>query len=92
VLMRFCGHSLSFFAVFSTMDLGELVLSLRWFGSPYSLSLAIAIAFRYIPSLSSAYKNASDAHKLRNGSREHGEGEQASEARCRSSLPSSYRP
>jgi len=68
ILIRFTGISLSFFAVFRSIELDDLVLALRWFGVPYSLCLAVIIAFRYIPSLGVTYRNVIDAHRLREGS------------------------
>ncbi len=67
MLVRFLGITLAFVAVFRSIELDHLVLGLRWFGLPYSMCLIVVIAFRYIPSLGTAWKNVLDAHKLRAG-------------------------
>lgn len=82
-LIRFLGITLAFVAVFRSIDLDELVLSLRWFGLPYSICLVVVIAFRYIPSLSTTWRDVVDAHKLRSG---------ASASRGRGRLVERYLP
>jgi energy-coupling factor transport system permease protein len=67
LFMRFTGITLTCFAVFRTLDLNDFVLSLRWFGLPFSLCLVLIITLRYIPSLGETWRNVRDAHKLRNG-------------------------
>ena len=67
MLLRFAGISLAFFAVFRSIELNELMLGLRWFGLPFSLSLLVIIAFRSIPSLGLTYRSVQDAHRLRAG-------------------------
>ncbi len=67
MLLRFSGISLAFFAVFRSIELNELMLGLRWFGLPFSLSLLVIIAFRSIPSLGQTYRSVQDAHRLRAG-------------------------
>ena len=66
-LVRFLGITLAFVVVFRSIELDHLVLSLRWFGLPYSLCLVVVIAFRYIPTLGATWRNVLDAHKLRAG-------------------------
>jgi energy-coupling factor transport system permease protein len=65
--MRFTGITLACFAVFRTLDLNDFVLSLRWFGLPFSLCLILIVTLRYIPSLGEIWRNVRDAHKLRSG-------------------------
>jgi energy-coupling factor transport system permease protein len=66
--LRLTGLTLGFFLVMRTITLDELVLSLRWFGMPYSACLVIVIALRTVPSVSYAWRNALDAHRLRSAS------------------------
>jgi energy-coupling factor transport system permease protein len=68
--MRFSGITLSCFVVFRTLDLNDFVISLRWFGIPFSLCLVLIVTLRYIPSLGEIWRNVHDAHKLRNGTSE----------------------
>jgi energy-coupling factor transport system permease protein len=63
--LRFLGMTLGFFIVMRTVTLDELVLSLRWFGLPYTVCLVIVIALRTVPAVSSTWHNALDAHRLR---------------------------
>ena len=65
MLIRFLGITFGFFAVVRTVSLDDIVLSLRWFGLPYTLCLVVIIALRTIPSLASTWHNALDAHRLR---------------------------
>lgn len=67
LFMRFTGITLACFAVFRTLDLNDFVLSLRWFGLPFSLCLVLIVTLRYIPSLGEIWRNVRDAHKLRSG-------------------------
>jgi energy-coupling factor transport system permease protein len=70
--LRLTGLTLGFFLVMRTVTLDELVLSLRWFGLPYTACLVIVIALRTVPSVSSAWRNALDAHRLRSASSKRG--------------------
>ena len=65
LFLRFLGLTLGFFLVMRTVTPDELVLSLRWFGLPYTVCLVIVIALRTIPAVSSTWHNALDAHRLR---------------------------
>ncbi|MFP4180890.1 MAG: energy-coupling factor transporter transmembrane component T family protein [Spirochaetaceae bacterium] len=65
LLVRFSGITLSFFLYFRTTSIDALILTMRWYRLPYSLSLVIAIAFRYIPYAASLYRSIADAHRLR---------------------------
>jgi energy-coupling factor transport system permease protein len=65
LIIRFLGISLVFSLYLRSTDPDMLVLSLRWFGLPYSLALITTIAFRYIPFIDTLYHNVLDAHKLR---------------------------
>jgi energy-coupling factor transport system permease protein len=64
-LARFTGISAVFFALLRTLRLEELVLALRWFGTPFPAALAITITFRYIPFLAGTWREVKDAHRLR---------------------------
>jgi len=57
IFVKFIGITLSFHLFFRTTDLNDLILSLRWFGLPYRLALAVTIAFRYIPDMITTYSN-----------------------------------
>jgi energy-coupling factor transport system permease protein len=67
MIMRFLGITFGFFAVVRTISLDELVLSLRWFGLPYTGCLVVIIALRTMPSLAGTWRNVLDAHRLRSG-------------------------
>lgn len=67
MIMRFLGITFGFFAVVRTISLDELVLSLRWFGLPYTACLVVIIALRTMPSLAGTWRNVLDAHRLRSG-------------------------
>jgi energy-coupling factor transport system permease protein len=67
LLARFTGITLGFFAAFRTIELDELILTLRWYGLPYRSTLILTIALRFIPSLAEVYANVRDAHTLRRG-------------------------
>jgi energy-coupling factor transport system permease protein len=71
LFLRFLGLTLGFFLVMRTMTPDELVLSLRWFGLPYTVCLVIVIALRTIPTVSSTWHNALDAHRLRSDPSQH---------------------
>jgi energy-coupling factor transport system permease protein len=68
MLLRFLGITYGFFAVVRTLALDDMVLSLRWFGLPYSACLVITITLRTIPTLGATWHNVLDAHRLRSGS------------------------
>jgi energy-coupling factor transport system permease protein len=63
--IRFLCITLLFYAVFRSTDPDGLVLALRASGLPYGAALMLIIALRTIPSLSAAYRDVTDAHKLR---------------------------
>ncbi|RKX82148.1 MAG: hypothetical protein DRP57_10500 [Spirochaetes bacterium] len=63
--IRFTGITLSFTLYFKTTSMENMILSLRWFGLSFNLSLVITISLRYIPYILSVYRNVVDAHKLR---------------------------
>ena len=68
MLLRFLGITFGFFAVVRTLALDDMVLSLRWFGLPYSACLVITVTLRTIPTLGATWHNVMDAHRLRSGS------------------------
>lgn len=63
--IRFCGITFVFFAVFRTIELDDLILTLRWYGLSYRVTLVLTIALRFIPTLAQVYANVRDAHALR---------------------------
>ena len=65
LILRFSGITSAFFLFFRTTTIDDFILTLRWYGLPYSGALIITIAFRYIPSLLQLYHNIEDAHALR---------------------------
>ena len=65
LIIRFSGITSAFFLFFRTTSIDDFILTLRWYGLPYSGALVITIAFRYIPSLLQLYHNIEDAHALR---------------------------
>ena len=65
LIIRFSGITSAFFLFFRTTTIDCFILSLQWFGMPYTAALVITIAFRYIPSLIQLYRNIQDAHALR---------------------------
>jgi energy-coupling factor transport system permease protein len=68
MLLRFLGITFGFFAVVRTLALDDMVLSLGWFGLPYSACLVMTITLRTIPTLGATWHNVLDAHRLRSGS------------------------
>jgi energy-coupling factor transport system permease protein len=67
LVVRFVGITLGFFAVVRTVSLDDLVLSLRWFGLPYSVCLVVIVTLRTMPTLAATWRNVQDAHRLRSG-------------------------
>jgi len=67
LLLRFLGITLGFFAIVRTVSLDDVVLSLRWFGLPYSACLVMTITLRMIPTLAVTWHAVRDAHRLRSG-------------------------
>ncbi len=65
LMLRFSGITLLFLTFFRTTSIDQFILTLRWYGLPYSATLVVTIAFRYIPSLIQVYHNIQDAHALR---------------------------
>jgi energy-coupling factor transport system permease protein len=63
-LARLSGIAAVFFALLRTLRLEELVLALRWFGTPFPAALAVTITFRYIPFLAGTWQGVKDAHRL----------------------------
>ncbi len=65
LISRFTGITLAFYLFFRTTDLQQFILTLRWYGLPYTAALVITLAFRYIPSIARLLQNVKDAHRLR---------------------------
>ena len=64
-ICRFWGITLSFFLLFRTTPMEDMILGLSWFRMPYTLTLIISVALRYIPHLAGLYGQISAAHSLR---------------------------
>jgi energy-coupling factor transport system permease protein len=65
LILRFSGIATLFLVFFRTTPIDRFILTLRWYGLPYSAALVVTIAFRYIPSFIQVYRNIQDAHALR---------------------------
>jgi energy-coupling factor transport system permease protein len=64
-ISRFSGISFLFFVFFRTTGMDDLLLGLSWYRLPYTLTLVISIALRYIPHLAGLYGQIKAAHALR---------------------------
>ena len=64
-LVRFTGITLTFFILFRTTSMEDLLLGLRWFRLPYLMTLVISVALRYIPHLAGLFHQVRAAHSLR---------------------------
>lgn len=64
-IARFSGISLLFFVFFRSSAMDDILLGLSWFRLPYTLTLVISIALRYIPHLAGLYGQIRAAHALR---------------------------
>ncbi len=64
-ISRFWGITLSFFLLFRTTPMEDMILGLSWLRMPYTLTLIISVALRYIPHLAGLYGQISAAHSLR---------------------------
>ncbi len=65
LIFRFTGITLIFFAYFRTVPMREVILTLRFYGLPYTAALVISLSFRYIPYIAQLLQNVQDAHSLR---------------------------
>ncbi len=65
LIIRFTGITGIFFLFFRTTSIDDLILSLRWFHVPFTITLILTIAIRYIPHMIYLYTSVTDAHKLR---------------------------
>ena len=66
-LIRFSGITLTFFLLFRTTSMEDLLLGLRWYRLPFLMTLIISVALRYIPHLAGLYSQVKTAHSLRCG-------------------------
>lgn len=64
-IIRFSGISLMFFLFFRTTSMDDILLGLSWYRLPYTLTLVISLALRYIPHLAGLYGQIKAAHALR---------------------------
>ena len=67
MILRFTGVTFAFFLYLRTTEINNLVLTLRWFRLPFSASLVVTLALRYVPYMVQVYSNIVDAHRLRSG-------------------------
>ncbi len=65
LIARFTGITLSFWLMYQTTRLQQFVLTLQWYGLPYTAALVMTLAFRYIPSISRMLQHVREAHRLR---------------------------
>ncbi len=68
IIFRVTGITFAFYLYFATTRLQQFILTLRWYGLPYTAALVITLSFRYIPSIVKLLQNVRDAHKLRDTS------------------------
>ncbi len=66
-LVRFTGITMTFFLLFRTTSMEDLLLGLRWFRLPFIMTLVISVALRYIPHLAGLFNQVKTAHSLRCG-------------------------
>lgn len=64
-ISRFTGITLIFFMLFRTTPMEDILLGLSWYRLPYTLTLVISVALRYIPHLAGLYGQITAAHALR---------------------------
>jgi len=67
LIIRFTGITGIFFLFFRTTSIDDFILSLRWYHVPYTATLLLTIALRYIPHMVTLYTQVTNAHKLRCG-------------------------
>jgi energy-coupling factor transport system permease protein len=65
LIVRFTGITVIFYLFLGTTDQETLILSFRWFGAPFTVSLILGIALEYIPTILMLYNQVQDAHRLR---------------------------
>lgn len=64
-ISRFTGITIIFFMLFRTTPMEDILLGLSWYRLPYTLTLVISVALRYIPHLAGLYGQITSAHALR---------------------------
>lgn len=64
-ISRFTGITMIFFMLFRTTPMEDILLGLSWYRLPYTLTLVISVALRYIPHLAGLYSQITSAHALR---------------------------
>jgi energy-coupling factor transport system permease protein len=65
LIIRFTGITYLFFLYFASTTLNQVVLTLRWYGLPQNAALVVSMSFRFIPFITSTYRQVIEAHKLR---------------------------
>jgi len=65
--LRLTGISIIFFLFFRTTPMEDILLALSWYRLPYTVTLVISIALRYIPHIAGLYGKIKSAHALRCG-------------------------
>jgi len=66
-VFRLTGISALFFLFFRTTPMEDILLALSWYRLPYTVTLVISIALRYIPHIAGLYGKIKSAHALRCG-------------------------
>jgi len=64
-IARFSGISFMFFVFFRTTTMDDILLGLSWYRLPFTLTLVVSLALRYIPHLAGLYGQIKAAHALR---------------------------
>jgi len=72
LMVRFSGITMVFYLFIGTTDPDQMILALRWFRLPYTMSLVLSLALGYIPTIRTLYDQVRDAHQLRLAVREEG--------------------
>jgi energy-coupling factor transport system permease protein len=67
LIIRFSGITLLFYLFANTTNADIFITSCYRMGMPFNLVLVVTIAMRYIPHLTTLYREVTDAHSLRKG-------------------------
>ncbi len=67
LIIRFSGITLLFYLFANTTNADLFITSCYRMGMPFNLVLVVTIAMRYIPHLTTLYREVTDAHSLRRG-------------------------
>lgn len=67
LIIRFSGITLLFYLFANTTNADLFITSCYRMGMPFNVVLVVTIAMRYIPYLTTLYREVTDAHSLRRG-------------------------